>query len=192
MNLLITGTGRCGTGFMSRVLTEAGYPCSHEGVYTPHGPTPFNPPAESSWMAAPYLHAAHVPIVLIFRNPADVVRSMLGIKFFETPGPYRDFALYYEPSLSRLSPVDACWAWWTVWNERIVEHATAFFHVDAPRWNIIGSLVGMEADPLRESARKIGSTYNTRPKAPASDICAGRRRLRARALNLQDQLRSQS
>lgn len=39
MNLkyLITGTGRCGTVFMARLLTSAGIPCGHESVFSCEG-----------------------------------------------------------------------------------------------------------------------------------------------------------
>ena len=34
---IVVGTGRCGTVFMSRLLTSLGIPCGHESVFTPEG-----------------------------------------------------------------------------------------------------------------------------------------------------------
>ena len=55
MRVLITGTGRCGTGWMARALTAAGAPCGHEAAFTARGHGDCDWVAESSWLAAPYL-----------------------------------------------------------------------------------------------------------------------------------------
>lgn len=37
LDILITGTGRCGTVYAARLLTSAGVPCGHESIFTPGG-----------------------------------------------------------------------------------------------------------------------------------------------------------
>lgn len=37
LQYLITGTGRCGTTYMARLLTSLGYMCGHESIFTTYG-----------------------------------------------------------------------------------------------------------------------------------------------------------
>jgi hypothetical protein len=37
LRAVVTGTGRCGTVYMARLLTTAGLPCGHESIFTPGG-----------------------------------------------------------------------------------------------------------------------------------------------------------
>ena len=64
LRVVVTGTGRSGTGFAARWLTSAGIPCGHEAFFSHRGydkalvRLDLKYPelaAESSWMAAPYL-----------------------------------------------------------------------------------------------------------------------------------------
>lgn len=189
MKLLVTGTGRCGTGFMAKVLSEAGFPCTHEGVYRFHGPVVDSyPPAESSWMAVPYLDRVSAPVVLVFRHPAAVVRSLLGTKFFETPGPYRDFAFQHEPDLAQMTYINAAWTWWLRWNLRALPHATAVVEVDNVDWGRIAPLIDVEAKVLADAAEVVGTSYNSRDRAPASVLVRADRHLIAEAIDLYQHL----
>ena len=38
MKYIIAGTGRCGTGYMSKIFNEVGIKCGHENVFTVKGP----------------------------------------------------------------------------------------------------------------------------------------------------------
>jgi len=104
--LIITGTGRCGTGYIAHVLNSVNIKCSHEGVFSPnHDPNgPVIPDglvtdeeimgrirvrkknpwwgwqADSSWMAAPYLERAELEgmtIVHLVRDPKKTIDSMV-------------------------------------------------------------------------------------------------------------------
>lgn len=107
LNYLITGTGRCGTNFMARVLHSCGICCGHETIFDDQGINvalerleeemplrlswvsartghgwwhPYGLQAESSYMAAPYL--AHdclkdTLVVHIVRHPLEVISSFL-------------------------------------------------------------------------------------------------------------------
>lgn len=166
LELLVVGTGRSGTGFLSKVLTEAGLPCSHEGRFGPRGLIESDDPAESSWLAVPYLEVLSVPTVLVWRDPIAVVRSLLGIRFFETPGPYRDFALRHEPDLEGLPVVRAALEWWIRWNRRALDLADVVLDVGRPRW---GELADLEPAPsvfaLEGAAQIVGTSYNSRERA---------------------------
>lgn len=96
---VVTGSGRCGTKYMSRLLTSAGAPCGHEQVFNAGGAGawPDDVRADSSWMAATMLDRVDVPVVLLTRHPLAVVRSWVEIGFFgldisnETHGPLEQF-----------------------------------------------------------------------------------------------------
>jgi hypothetical protein len=98
IDLLITGTGRCGTQFMAEWLTRSGVPCGHEAVFSYRGYT--SQPdlvADSSWLAVPYLGLVTCRIVHIVRNPLDVVRSFMGTRHF---GPESVLFFLYIAQLS--------------------------------------------------------------------------------------------
>jgi hypothetical protein len=83
---VITGSGRCGTTWISRALTRTGLPCGHETVFNPWTPEwPDHIRADSSWVAACQLDrvdALDLPVVLLVRHPLAVVKSLVEIGFF--------------------------------------------------------------------------------------------------------------
>jgi hypothetical protein len=146
LNVLVTGTGRCGTGFMAKFLTSAGLPCRHEQIFDVGdlfqaqqrlARTAYQ--AESSWLAAPFLSSTllkNSKIVHLVRHPQQVVESLLRMRFFadEPPDAYRryqDFAYKHLPGL-RSQPSE-------------FERA-AFFYV---HWNRLVERLGGEHDMLR-------------------------------------------
>lgn len=110
---LVTGTGRCGSVYMARLLTSLGYMCGHESVFdykelkiaklrlerklplitsktSKDRNEWFNPQkmvAESSYMAAPFLDDPcfdNVKIIHVVRHPLQVVSSHhMDINFFD-------------------------------------------------------------------------------------------------------------
>jgi hypothetical protein len=73
--LLVTGTGRCGSKWMSRAITSAGTPCTHEVFwnYDRHGEGDWQ--AEVAWPAAPFTPIPHTYVVHLVRHPLDTIRS---------------------------------------------------------------------------------------------------------------------
>lgn len=103
---LITGTGRCGTGYISHLLTNMGIKTTHEGIFTILNTNitrtidkdwmekgwPLESPGESSWMAIYFLDQLMeqgVKIIHLIRDPIEVIRSFMRIKFFEGDNVYR-------------------------------------------------------------------------------------------------------
>lgn len=105
LKYIVTGTGRSGTVYMARVLTDLDVPCGHESIFNHdaevvvmrrfHG---FDPPtisicsdnsgwlnlnrivADSSYMAMPYLNHEdinEVPVIHVVRNPLAVISSFV-------------------------------------------------------------------------------------------------------------------
>ncbi len=92
---IVTGTGRCGTMFLSKYLTSAGINCSHELVFTNSCIDSValalnnNLDAESSYMAAPYLKhkiLSDAKIIHVVRDPIKVLNSFVsGYVYFLSP-----------------------------------------------------------------------------------------------------------
>lgn len=119
----IVGTGRCGTGYMARLLTAAGVACGHEQWWTPMARrrrTGLD--ADASWMAVPDVASGawSGPVVHLVRNPVDVTASLLGIGFFAGRGrpEYLAVALEHEPTLIGRPEMEAAVEWWVRWNRR--------------------------------------------------------------------------
>lgn len=118
LKYLVTGTGRCGTVFMARLLTSLGEMCGHEAIFSHEGKEkainrlmrkesvelsncsrdgdwfiPERLTSESSYMAAPFLDdeiLSGSKIIHVVRNPLDVVNSHTqDVHFFEYPNPHQ-------------------------------------------------------------------------------------------------------
>jgi hypothetical protein len=132
--ILITGCGRSGTGFTSALLKALDLECGHERVFSLHAVArgevdwPESLPAESSWLAAPFLAdlPAGTAILHQVRNPLSVVRSLARIRLFEDPGPYRDFAEQHmaeNGAFDDVAPLVACLRYWDEWNALVEREA---------------------------------------------------------------------
>jgi hypothetical protein len=93
LEILITGTGRCGTAFAAHLLESAGVYCTHEVVFNPMGWSAaqeqmrlmierpeWNWTAESSWGGAVHLTRPEldsVTVVHLVRHPKKVLDSHL-------------------------------------------------------------------------------------------------------------------
>jgi hypothetical protein len=85
---VVTGCARSGTAYMAVTLTRLGLQCGHEVVFGPrtraftgfHGQH-----GDSSWLAAPFLEQLPPDTLVLhrIRHPLRVVRSLLGVKFFQ-------------------------------------------------------------------------------------------------------------
>lgn len=128
MRFVITGSGRCGTKYMSKLLSAAGVLCGHEQVYNTIKPPvwPNDLQADSSWMAVPHLPLPY-PVVLMVRHPLLVVKSWVEIGFFSehdadnpTHNPLREWApqVYDEDT-----PANRALSMWFHLNRAALPHA---------------------------------------------------------------------
>ena len=169
IELLVTGTGRCGTGYVSKLLTASGIPCGHEEVYTPLGIQ--NRPelvADASWCAVPFLKDFQGRIVHLVRHPLAVIRSFLGIRFFthDLASPHRRFAArHFRRSPD---PVTNAMRWWITLNSRTEAYADVRIRVeDLP--GALPELVGHPIEPGPEPDRQT----NHRRQAQIQALPAG-------------------
>ena len=87
--IVVTGTGRCGTGYVAKLLSSAGVECEHEGLFNRDanwedvdvGQMDFN---NSSWLLAPFLERLQedTKIVHLVRHPKPTIDSFRRIGFF--------------------------------------------------------------------------------------------------------------
>lgn len=136
MKYLVTGTGRSGTGYASKVLQSAGIGCGHETVFGPQGleyaeKVAGRVDADSSWLAAPFLDLPvleGVQIIHLTRHPKHVIESLLRIHLLddrvEVHKPYRDFAYRHLPGLRKIEDaVLKCVYFYVHWNLMIEDRA---------------------------------------------------------------------
>ena len=138
LSAIVTGTGRCGTGFIAQLLSSAGLPCGHEAIFRPTSYEQamrqlWNHPelrADSSWMAAPFLDqgiAEGAVIIHLIRHPRQVIESAYGIGSFQSENlaGFSQFNLQYLPSLRQFdNPLDKIGHRYAWWNQMIEDKAT--------------------------------------------------------------------
>lgn len=177
LKLVVCGTGRCGTGYIARVLSEAGVKAGHEEVFTPNGPIERNMStyeADSSWLAMPHLpsiRAGGVTVAGVYRHPQAVVSSLLGIEFFEHDSPYLRYAYRHVPGLiDKGSPFEKACAFYAFWNMKIVREAHYLFNIDYPAFDLLARSAGVPVSDIAAAIPAVSQTYNHRQR---SDV-AGR------------------
>ena len=173
MRIIVTGTGRSGTGFMSKVLTMAGHDCGHERIFTPNGvyPKPSEEASDSSWMSMPYLDEyREAQILMPYRPPNEVIGSLIGIQFFELPSPYLDFAYREFPEMRQdMAPIEAANAFYQNWQARCITRADVVFPLTDIPWDIIARKIGGRESYLRAAETMTGNSYNQRRRAELDD-----------------------
>lgn len=138
--IIVTGTGRCGTAYMARLLTSAGVECAHEGIWRlgnwPDAPElmhkldemPWD--ANASWLMAPFLEELEdVTVVHLVRHPKAVVDSYRRLAFFnprfeDSHWPYAQFAKEHMPDVWRYGTTKMrAAAFYVAWNRMIADKA---------------------------------------------------------------------
>lgn len=166
MRFAVTGSGRCGTRYMSKLLTAAGVPCGHEEAFGIHGAGlwTLDRQADSSWMAATMLDQVDVPVVLLVRHPLAVVRSWVEIGFFshDHDNPTHTPLLTFAPGVYAYdSPADRALAMWCALNAAALPRAELLLRLELLDAAQLGRLLQWAgADPAKAGAafRKTGRT----------------------------------
>ncbi|MCC7015154.1 MAG: hypothetical protein IT454_21515 [Planctomycetes bacterium] len=125
--ILVTGCGRSGTGYFAALLSRLDIACGHEVLFHPEfqaaGPVAWaeDTPAESSWLAAPFLERLPngTVVVHLVRQPELVLRSLWRIGLFRTRSIYRSFAEKHCRALQHGTPHEQTVKYWLRWNELV-------------------------------------------------------------------------
>lgn len=188
---VIIGTGRSGTGYMSRVVTEAtGHAtCGHEAWFRAIGDPEPGFDVDSSWLALPAMEVGiwFGPAVHVVRHPVACVGSLLRTEFFGVLAntPYPAFALGHckaaADALAAAGPVAAAVEFWANWNARCaavsqltvrLEDVSDFEggneSVGAATLDLVGDTLGVTFE--WHVAAEIPTTVNTRPHPIDNDL----------------------
>ncbi len=144
---VVVGTGRCGTVYFAKLLSEVGLPCGHERLFGPaglQGALNFNAHnsdvaahsglhtynyyvAESSYMAVPYLDhkiLQSATVIHAVRNPIKVILSFHNkLQYWHSSqlNKWESFIASHLPDIHNAgSPLDKCCYYVTRWN-RLIE-----------------------------------------------------------------------
>jgi len=145
LDVVVTGTGRCGTAFAARWLVSVGISAGHEMFFS-HGGLPAalkalarrgpGVIADCAWEAAPYLTSAPLKNALLIhqvRHPKRVIESCMRLSVDHMPQ-YAAFAYRHLPGILQYTgDLDRTAYRWIHWN-RMIEKQCA----DRPsfRWRI--------------------------------------------------------
>lgn len=174
MRLVVTGTGRCGTGYIAKVLEQCpSISAGHEVVFDPTGPHyDRNMDVDVSWLAIPWLPSLRheTTIGLLYRHPAAVISSLVGIGFFDENSsplhlPYLNYMQTYAPELVGMSPFEAACHWYVVSNQHALNYAHFVTDIDTVAWEKIVRALQMNASELAAAIPLVSQTYNARPRA---------------------------
>lgn len=184
-HLLIVGTGRSGTGYVAQLLTLAGLPCTHEGVYHPDSVLGLEPiiwqgDAEASWLAVPALPLRDTTTVLVLRHPLAVVRSRVALGRFADAKPQDDYEEVVHRATPEVfdqpTPAARALDHWIAWNQLAADWATTVMHLERFSLGTITAAAAEAGFPLQqrrvlEAWGKVPRTYNDKAdlKRPVTD-----------------------
>jgi len=173
VDAVITGTGRCGTQYVSTLLQELDIQCGHERVYTPYGISPDERwDIDASWMAVPHLKEFDGPIIHIVRHPEKVIGSLIGMRFFSDQiqnADWNKFMRYWFKAHTGDDKVDAPRFYW-IWNKIIEQFTDTLFRIEditTPE-SVNNLLVALQlppkpADEIETALQAVPTNLNTRP-----------------------------
>lgn len=177
--LLIMGCGRSGTGFVAKVLADAGVKSGHEKVFHPGTAVPEwgDTQAESSWLALPWLPTLDpgVHVLHLVRDPLKNARSWMGVGMFADNAhpdhePYREAVRRSVPGVMDYPTALERWlAHWVVWNELSELQATETIRIEdldaqggAQLAKICDDLGLCHSHDLTEAFEAVEHNFNTR------------------------------
>jgi hypothetical protein len=184
--LLVAGCGRSGTGFLAKVISDAGVPCGHEAVFntsTPSSPLWGGRQAEASWLCLPWLSSleSDVSVLHLVRDPIRCASSFLGIGMLASEF-HHGHRLYIEhvrrcaPGIfAQHSELGRVIAYWVIWNETIerapscgptlrLEDLNA--QDGAPLCPVLEELFGVPPDQTLDAYAAVPRNVNARRQGP--------------------------
>ena len=134
LQIIGTGTGRCGTRYVAKLLSSAGQLCGHEYFFSFPGltearrrlrqeRTPYV--GDASWLAVPHLESEELRdslVIHITRHPRDVIGSLLRVPPRLSP-PFDGFLHRHLPILwaydREIDKAALRYVGWNQWIERL-------------------------------------------------------------------------
>jgi hypothetical protein len=162
--VLVTGTGRTGTWWLTEALRLAGVKAEHEIHYSldKQGPIP-DGTVEVSWLAAPFT-PVDVWTIHLVRHPLKTIASRAAWgsfggpqpRYSYNPRPKGDYAIRHCPKIAEgTSPVERAAIHWVEWN-RLVQADEVL------------RLEDVTAETVRDIARRVGDAKLPRLPKPTN------------------------
>ena len=132
---VFVSTGRAGSNFISRFLTEVGIPTSHEGFFHPEGiKKRLHYQGDASWLAVPFIEDAilstNIKIIHHVRHPLEVIRSLKGINFFNGIKDTKIIRFASRNFQITGDEIIDCVRWWNEWNLRCEKISDLTFKIE--------------------------------------------------------------
>lgn len=134
---IITGTGRCGTTYLSRIFNEIGIKCGHELIFNLHynyeeGMKRYPElEADSSWMSVPFLDfLSNSACIHIVRHPLKTIASFKNVGFLkDEDNVYSKFVYEHLPEIRIFKNYDEKLAFYYLeWNQRCKRAENYAYH----------------------------------------------------------------
>lgn len=160
---LVTGSGRCGTGYTAKCFEALGYPCGHEVAFnqkTVQSGTFLDVfedrQCDSAPLAAPLIPLLSKNVVVFhqIRNPVEVVRSCMGIRLFELDELLTNSRMDLVRATIQFpaNELEAAMSYWTQWNTLIgaaaADRVHAMYMIEELDGELLREMVGL-IDPDR-------------------------------------------
>lgn len=164
--LLITGTGRTGTWWITHALRAHGIEADHEIAFSTRRHGDGNWQCEVSWLAAPFTPVADAHTVHLVRHPLDTIRSRAAWGSFEQHRPAGGYdprikgrwAIDQVPEIAAgADPIERAAIHWTRWNQLV--HADEVAHIEH-----------LTADDVTRLAHIVTPTATTPARLPRPGV----------------------
>ncbi len=177
LRYLVIGTGRSGTGFMSKLLSLNNIPCGHEEIcgYPVERDCYIENirntqlKAESSWLAVPFLedigkHYPDIRYILIVRHPVNVIKSFVELDFFKDTNMGGALQLVKRtiPGIDKLNPVESSMKYYIEWHKMISRFLRTTNHTVIHLENI--EYFKLRLFLKKPFIKKLDEVVNTKPK----------------------------
>ena len=166
LRVVVTGTGRSGTGYGAEVLTRAGVKCGHEVVFQVGGVfARANVQAESSCVAAYYLDDLardEVPVALVYRHPVAQLASSHA-KFPENWSTPLNVHAQQHPEIEGLPKHEALCRYYVLHNQLILNSNPEWiFNVkDRSGWERMMLDIGIPPEKVTKALAATATNVNT-------------------------------
>lgn len=167
--VMIAGTGYCGTRFIADLLTSCGVVCGHEGWWSIHQAKAPALRADASWFGVPALDDWAGPVWHQVRDPLAVIASMAVVELGDDApvwtGQYRAIRESFAGPLPA-DPVAAALRVVRVWWEAAEARAARTWRVEDVGADLLADLLGEFGVPVPPAAwvdqilAKLGTDTN--------------------------------
>ena len=181
MKYIVTGTGRSGTGFMSKLMNHNDISFGHEIVFDTSCNLEYYKDnikttgldGDSSWLIVPFLfdiisENPNIKVIQIIRNPLMVIKSFMELRTFSDDNVYSKLVSSNINGFNSLSELDRHISYCLKWFE-IIENINCNklqLNLENIDYNSLSDFVGINIEPLddivnrktNEKVKKISIT----------------------------------